>query len=235
MKKIKLKILIFVFISILTSGSFVLAQQNEIPKKLPENFVYVSDITDKIIFEIRYFTSYNFIGARVKGYKAPVAILSKSAALALKNAAEDLDKKGYVIKIFDAYRPQRAVDDFIVWSKNAGDVKNKIYFYPNVDKSQLFSKGYIASKSGHSRGSTVDLTIVDKKTGKEIDMGSPYDFLDPISEYDTNLISSEQRKNRSILKKVMEDNGFSAYKKEWWHFTLKDEPYPKTYFDFVVE
>ncbi len=230
MKKIKLKILIFVFISILTSGSFVLAQQNEIPKKLPKNFVYVSDITDKIIFEIRYFTSYNFIGARVKGYKAPVAILSKNAALALKNAAKDLDKKGYVIKIFDAYRPQRAVDDFIVWSKNAGDVQNKIYFYPNVDKSQLFSKGYIASKSGHSRGSTVDLTIVDKKTGKEIDMGSPYDFLDPISEYDTNLISSEQRKNRSILKKAMEDNGFSAYKKEWWHFTLKDEPYPKNIF-----
>ncbi|OAO89065.1 hypothetical protein AXX17_ATUG04830 [Arabidopsis thaliana] len=192
--------------------------------KLPKGFVYVDDIDPKIVSEIRYAGSYNFIGKPIIGYKAPLAILTQQAALSLKAVNEDLAKQGYTLKIYDAYRPQKAVDQFISWSKDAKDQKMKKIFYPDVNKSKLFSSGYLARKSGHSRGSTVDLTLIVNSTGKDVDMGSPYDFLGVISEHGTKLITKQQTENRSVLKKAMEKRGFTAYSKEWWHYTLKNEP-----------
>ncbi|MDR2708732.1 MAG: M15 family metallopeptidase [Elusimicrobiota bacterium] len=214
---------------------FLAASQTTAKTQLPENFVYVSDITSDIVFEIRYFTSYNFVGQKIDGYKAPVAILTKNAALALAAAARDFDKLGYVIKIFDAYRPTEAVDHFNRWSKNLSAVKNKIYFYPNVDKSRLFSDGYIAHRSAHSRGSAVDITLIEKATGKEIDMGAPFDFLDEKSNYNTKNITPRQFSNRKLLRDIMTKNGFVPYDKEWWHFRLKKETFTDTYFNFAVE
>ncbi len=200
-----------------------------------EGFVYVTDVVPDAILEVRYYSTYNFVGARVDGYKAPTVILSAQAADALKKVNVALQAQGYTLKIFDAYRPQTAVAHFVRWAKDIKDTKRKEAFYPQVDKSKLFELGYIAEKSGHSRGSTVDLTIVDMKTGKEVDMGSPFDFFGPISHHGTNLITPEQTKNREILKSAMTGNGFKPYDEEWWHYTLKNEPYPDTYFDFPVD
>jgi D-alanyl-D-alanine dipeptidase len=202
---------------------------------MPDGFVYVTDAVPDAILEIRYFSTYNFVGARVDGYLAPLAISTKEAAAALRKASESLRGKGYAAKVFDAYRPQAAVDHFVRWAADATDTKMKACFYPDVQKNRLFSDGYIASKSGHSRGSTIDLTIIDIKTGREVDMGSPFDLLGPISNHGTSLITAKQTANRMILKQAMERAGFKPYNKEWWHYTLKDEPYPDTYFAFPVK
>jgi D-alanyl-D-alanine dipeptidase len=202
---------------------------------LPNGFVYVTDVVPDVILEIRYFSTYNFLGARVDGYLAPVAILSTSAAQALKIANDDLRRQGYALKIFDAYRPQTAVNHFVRWAADLSDTLTKEYFYPDIDKSRLFPEGYIAEKSGHSRGSTVDLTIINLQSGKEIDMGSPFDFFGEISHHGTLLISYEQTQNREILKTAMLNAGFKLYDEEWWHYTLTNEPYPDTYFDFPVK
>jgi len=204
-------------------------------RTLPEGFVYVTDVVPEAILEIRYYSTYNFVGARVDAYNAPVAVLSAPAGEALKKAQQALDSQGYVIKVFDAYRPQQAVTHFVRWAENLGDAVTKEYFYPDVDKADLFTQQYIAKRSGHSRGSTVDLTIVEKKSGKEVDMGSPFDFFGEISHPDTDLVTPEQKKNRMILQKAMMDAGYLPIKSEWWHFRLKDEPYPDTYFDFPVD
>lgn len=161
--------------------------------------------------------------------------MTKKASEALKIASDNLEKQGYILKIWDAYRPQTAVNHFVKWAENILDIKMKEVFYPDVDKDKLFELGYIASRSRHSRGSTVDLTIVDIKTGKEVDMGSPFDFFGEISHHGTSLITEEQTANRNILKTEMENAGFKSYSEEWWHFTLKDQPYPDNYFDFLVE
>jgi D-alanyl-D-alanine dipeptidase len=204
---------------------------------LPKGFVYVSDIASNIIIDIRYFTNYNFTGARVEGYRAPVAILTKEAAIALSRAADEFESMGYIVKIFDAYRPTRAVRYFNKWLNDNGPLadRNKPYFFPRVDKKLLFKLGYLSNRSGHSRGSTIDITLVDKKTGKELDMGSPYDFLDEVSSYDSKTISPQQFANRKLLREVMIKNGFRPYNKEWWHFTLANEPFSNKYFDFPVE
>ncbi|MBQ4897785.1 M15 family metallopeptidase [Paenibacillus sp. Marseille-P2973] len=203
--------------------------------KLPKGFVYLDEIIPDAQYDIRYFSDNNFIGGPVKGYEAPLAILSSKAAKALKKANDELDKQGYRLKIIDAYRPQKAVNHFISWSKDRDDTLMKDAFYPDVDKKNLFKLGYLSSKSGHSRGSTVDLTLVYKRTGEEVDMGSRVDFLGEISSHGTKLITKEQRKNRYILKTAMVNQGFKPYTKEWWHYTLKNEPYPSTYFNFNVE
>jgi D-alanyl-D-alanine dipeptidase len=201
---------------------------------LPNGFAYVTDIISTAELEIRYFSNDNFTGAVVDGYEAPKAILTREAAEALKNAADALYENGYYIKIFDAYRPQRAVNHFIRWAQDLNDTKMKEKYYPELDKSVLFELGYIAEKSGHSRGSTVDLTLVEISTGEELDMGSGFDFFGEISNHGTHLITPEQEKNRNILRDAMVDAGFEVYPEEWWHYKLKNEPYPDTYFDFPV-
>ncbi len=225
-------VLIFTVLTLLFSNSRATAQTSA--QVLPKGFVYVTDVVTDVLLDIRYYSSYNFIGTRIDGYKAPAAILTEEAAGALKKAGDELRTQGYILKIYDAYRPQAAVDHFVRWAKDTADTKMKAIFYPDVKKSNLFKQGYIATKSGHSRGSTVDLTLVDIKTGKELDMGSPFDLFGPISHHGAGGITPEQAKNRELLKNAMVANGFKFYKEEWWHYTLVNEPYPKTFFDFPV-
>ena len=197
-------------------------------------FVLLSDHIPRIVQEIRYFSTYNFIGERIDGYEEPCALLTKEAARALKVVSNELFVQGYLLKIYDAYRPANAVKHFVLWGIEDTDIRMKPYFYPDLQKQELFAKGYIASKSSHSRGSTVDLTLLDMATGKEVDMGSPFDFFSEISHPDYRGISEEQFENRMILRNAMLRNGFEPIDCEWWHFTLKDEPYPETYFNFPV-
>lgn len=209
---------------------FGFAQKN----KLPEEFVYVREMIPDVVLDMRYSGSKNFIGSPVEGYLKPVAILSKPAAAALYKVQQDLKNKGFCIKIFDAYRPQKAVDQFIAWARDVEDTVMKQEYYPKVDKKNLFNYGYISTRSGHSRGSTIDLTLTDANTGEELDMGSNYDFFGEISHHNTSAITPEQKQNRELLKRVMSKYGFHAYPQEWWHYSLRPEPYPETYFDFDV-
>ena len=197
-------------------------------------FVLLSNAVPDVILEIRYYSTYNFIGDRIDGYEEPCALITKEAAEALKKASDELIIKGYRLKVFDAYRPQKAVTHFVNWAKDLNDTRMKKYFYPELDKSVLFDQGYIAEKSSHSRGSTVDLTLFDMNTEKEVDMGGTYDYFGEISHPDYMQITAEQYKNRMILREAMLANGFKPLDEEWWHFTLKDEPYPDTYFTFPV-
>ncbi|MBQ6343241.1 MAG: M15 family metallopeptidase [Anaerolineaceae bacterium] len=204
------------------------------PEKDSSGFVLLSDFIPSIIQEIRYFSTFNFIGERIDGYEEPIALLTKDAARALKTVANEMNVEGYRLKIFDAYRPTTAVKHFILWGIEDQDVRMKPYFYPNVVKQDLFSKGYIAKKSSHSRGSTVDLTLLDMATGKELDMGSQFDWFGEESHPDYRGITEEQYENRMFLQKAMVRNGFVPIDCEWWHFTLADEPYPDMYFSFPV-
>ena len=198
-------------------------------------FVMLSEAVPDAILEIRYYSTYNFVGSRINGYEEPVAMLTKEAAKALKAVSDELITKGYRLKIYDAYRPQKAVTHFAEWAKDLDDTKMKKYFYPDLDKSVLFKQGYIAYKSGHSRGSTLDLTLFDMNTEKEVDMGGTFDFFGELSHPDYKNITEEQYNNRMILREVMTKHGFKPLSTEWWHFTLKDEPYPDTYFTFPVK
>lgn len=200
----------------------------------PSGFVLLADLVPGIIQEIRYYSTYNFVGDRIDGYEEPCALLTKEAARALKTVNTELSVKGYRLKVFDAYRPARAVKHFIFWGIEDQDIRMKPYFYPDLEKQELFSKGYIAKQSSHSRGSTIDATLLDMKTGKELDMGSPFDLFSEASHIDYRNITDEQIENRMILQNAMVRNGFSTLDCEWWHFTLKNEPYPDTYFDFPV-
>ncbi len=196
-------------------------------------FVLLSDYVTGIIQEIRYFSTYNFIGDRIDGYEYPCAIVTKETARALKAVSNEMNVKGYRLKIFDAYRPAVAVKHFVLWGIEDLDQRMKPFFYPELEKQSLFELGYIAKKSSHSRGSTVDLTLLDMDTGKEIDMGSPFDFFSEVSHPDCKDVTEEQFENRMFLQSVMLRNGFEPLDCEWWHFTLKDEPYPDTYFEFA--
>lgn len=197
-------------------------------------FVLFSDYVPSAIQEIRYYSTYNFIGDRIDGYEQPVAIITKEAARALKAAANELNVKGYRMKIYDAYRPATAVKHFVMWGIEDLDQRMKPFFYPDLEKQALFELGYIASKSSHSRGSTVDLTLLDMETGKEVDMGSPFDYFSEVSHPDYKGVTDEQYANRMMLRNVMLKHGFEPIDCEWWHFTLADEPYPDTYFEFPV-
>ena len=197
-------------------------------------FVLLSDYVPGIVQEIRYFSTYNFVGDRVDGYEQPCAILTKEAARALKGISNKLNVMGYRIKVFDAYRPATAVKHFTLWGVDDLDLRMKPFFYPDLEKQELFRRGYIASKSTHSRGSTVDLTLLDMKTGKEVDMGSPFDYFSELSHPDYKGVTKEQYENRMFLQDMMVRGGFEPIDCEWWHFTLRDEPYPDTYFDFPV-
>ena len=198
------------------------------------NFVLLADYVPGILQEIRYYSTYNFIGERIDGYEEPCALLTIEAARALRAAANELVVQGYRLKVFDAYRPACAVKHFVLWGIEDQDVRMKPYFYPELEKQELFAKGYIAKQSSHSRGSAIDLTLLDMKTGKELDMGSPFDLFSEASHPDYRGITEEQYENRMLLRRVMLRNGFAPIDCEWWHFALKNEPYPDTYFNFPV-
>lgn len=217
-------------------------------------FVNITDVIPDAILEIRYYSTYNFVGARIDGYEEPIALMTRVAADSLRAVSDDLRYHGYCLKIYDAYRPQRGVDHFLRWAKNPNDTVTKAYFYPNLTKKQVFDGEYVAEKSGHSRGSTVDLTLVDMKTGKELDMGGTFDWFGPESHPDFcgnpetgeytgdnhkspqgRSITEDQFRHRMILRRAMMRHGFKPFDTEWWHFTLKDEPFPDTYFTFPVK
>ena len=200
----------------------------------PSGFVLLSDAVPGIVQEIRYFSTYNFIGDRIDGYEEPCALLTREAARALKNVSGEMLVQGYRLKIFDAYRPACAVKHFVLWGIEDQDIRMKPYFYPQLEKQELFAKGYIAKQSSHSRGSAVDLTLLDMKTGKELDMGSPFDLFSQESHPDYRGVTQEQYENRMLLQRAMVRSGFQPIDCEWWHFSLRDEPYPDTYFNFPV-
>ena len=219
-------------------------------------FVNLSEAVPDAILEIRYYGTYNFVGQRIDGYEEPTALLTKQAAKALKDVSDDVIAQGFRLKIYDAYRPQKAVDHFVRWAQDLADTKMKQYFYPDLDKSVLFDQEYIMAKSGHTRGSTVDLTLFDMATEKELDMGGTFDWFGPESHPDfcgnpetcqytgdnskspaepKRSITAEQFEHRMILRRAMLAHGFMPLNSEWWHFTLRDEPFPDTYFTFPVK
>jgi D-alanyl-D-alanine dipeptidase len=224
----------------------------------PAGFVAVSQTDPSILHDIRYATDHNFIGRPIDGYRQPLCILTKQAATALSKAQRAVRKQGYTLKVYDCYRPQRAVDDFVEWAEDTGDQRMKTEFYPALDKSVLFEQGYIATKSGHSRGSTLDLTLVkvpprpqpayrpgrplvpctagvrQRFPDNTIDMGTGYDCFDTLANTLDPRITGAPRANRLLLKTAMTDAGFTNFDLEWWHYTLNNEPYPDTYFNFPV-
>lgn len=202
---------------------------------LPKGFVYLSDEIKNIEIDARYYGENNFLGTRVDGYEVNRAILSLQATNALKKVQTELNSFGLGVKVFDAYRPQMAVAHFVRWAKDINDTKMKQAYYPDVDKKNLFKLGYIASKSSHTRGSTLDLTIIDLASKKELDMGSGFDFFGKISSPFYQKLSPKQRANRALLFGIMQKHGFAHYPEEWWHFTFKDEPFKETYFNFKVK
>ena len=213
------------------------------PEEDASQFVVLTDVVPDVILEIRYYSTYNFIGRRIPGYDEPIAMLTRQAADSLKKVSDDLVKQGYRLKIFDGYRPQKAVDYFMAWAKDVNDTIMKPYFYPELDKSVLVPQEYVAEKSGHTRGSTIDLTLFDMKLEKEVDMGCTYDYFGLASHPDVQPgqevgaykpINRQQYANRMILRNAMLAHGFKPYDCEWWHFTLLDEPFPNTYFTFPI-
>ena len=228
------KILVGALLTMILFATPAAAQKSTAPDD-PSGFVVLGEYIPDIIQEIRYYSTYNFVGDRIDGYEMPCALMTREAAEALKKVSDDVMKMGYRLKIYDAYRPQMAVDHFVRWAKDTKDTRMKSYFYPEIGKERLFPEDYIMEKSGHSRGSTVDLTLFDMKTGKELDMGGTFDYFGEKSHPDYKKITKQQFKNRMILRDVMIKNGFKPLYSEWWHFTLKDEPYPDTYFTFPVK
>ncbi len=224
----------------------------------PPEFVALNDVDPTIRYDIRYFGQHNFVGERIDGYRQPQCILTRQAATALRTAQRTLLRQGYTLKVYDCYRPQRAVDDFVAWGKRLRDQRMKAEFYPRVDKRRVFKEGYIAEQSGHSRGSTVDVTLVKRPPGPQdryrrgdrlvdcaaprsqrfrdnsIDMGTGYDCFDPLSHPYNARVRGKQRANRLKLRRALLAQGFKGLATEWWHFTLREEPYPETFFDFPV-
>ena len=225
MKKFILSALIFLSFSNLVYADKISTDKSD--------FVKVYTVIDDAVYDIRYYSSYNFTGNKINGYKAPVAYMTKEALQALSVAADDLRKQGYRLLIWDTYRPQKAVDNFVKWINDPNDDGNKS-FYPDLKKSDLLKGNYIAEKSGHTRGSTVDLTLI-KMDGSFVDMGGTFDLFSEISHPDYKKLTKEQKKNRKILHDAMVKAGFQGIDSEWWHFTLKNEPYKDTYFNFDVE
>ena len=225
----------------------------------PPGFVSLHDVDPSILLDVRYFTRHNFVGRRIRGYRAPMCILTRAAAKGLARVQAAVVEQGYTLKVYDCYRPQRAVDDFVRWARRLRDERMKREFYPRVEKSRLFADGYIAERSGHSRGSTMDLTLVALPARRQprwrmrtfglvpcfaptdrrfpdntIDMGTGYDCFDTLAHTLDPRVQGVQRENRLRLRSAMEAAGFTNYENEWWHYTLDDEPFPDTYFNFPV-
>jgi zinc D-Ala-D-Ala dipeptidase len=220
-----MKAKIFAVVAVLVAPA-ALAQER------PAAFVDAATVVPGLIVEMRYAGAHNFVGRPVDGYEAPRCLLTEAAAKALADVARDLAPRGLSLKVFDCYRPVRAVANFMRWARAIADVAGKKEFYPDVDKRLLFQDGYIASRSGHSRGSTVDLTLA--RDGRELDMGTPFDFFSPRSWPASASVSAEAKADRALLAAAMRRRGFRPYDREWWHFTLSHEPFPDTYFDFPV-
>ncbi|WP_245574760.1 M15 family metallopeptidase [Gaetbulibacter saemankumensis] len=202
---------------------------------MPDKFVYATEVIPNLDVELRYYSTDNFVGTSIEGYNANRLILTYEAAVALKRVQEELKKENLCLRVYDGYRPQRAVNHFIDWAKDLNDTINKAVFYPELGKEFLFQEEYIATRSGHSKGSTVDLTIIDGNTGEPLDMGSSFDYFGEISGIYFNNLTSAQKQNRKKLLNIMRKHGFRNYPKEWWHYTLRHEPFPSTYFDFPIE
>lgn len=225
--------IVFLAVALMSLGA---CRQPVNPLEDSSGFVRITDVVPDVILEIRYYGTYNFVGTRIDGYQAPTAWLTREAADSLKAVSDDVIKKGYRLKIYDAYRPQCAVDHFVRWAADVADTAMRQYFYPDVDKSRLFELDYIYEKSGHTRGSTVDLTLFDMATEKEVDMGGTFDWFGEESHPDfVSGLTMQQFMNRMILRDAMLSHGFKPLDSEWWHFTLNDEPYPDTYFTFPVK
>lgn len=224
MKKVLLALVSIVLLS------FSSAQKGN----LPQGFVYLTDYVPNIVIDLRYLGKDNFVGKQVDGYKKPVVIITEAAAIALQNVQKDLDEYQIKMKVFDAYRPQQAVNHFVEWAMDLSDTLTKQKYYPEVKKEDLFRLNYIAAKSGHSRGSTIDLTLVDHNN-VELNMGTSWDYFGPKSWPSDTTVLKDAQKNRKFLQEIMIKNGFVPYNEEWWHFTLKDEPYKEIYFDFEVK
>lgn len=201
---------------------------------LPVGFTDVRAVIPDVLTDIRYAGTHNFMGRPADGYGAARAVLTLKAASSLREAAHCFARQGLRLLIYDAYRPQRAVDHFVRWAQDAGDTLGKAEFYPDLDKMALFARGYIAKRSAHSRGSAVDLTLVDA-LGHPLEMGGEFDWFSKVSAHDAPGLSPKARANRSLLRAGMEQAGFAAYSEEWWHYGLREEPYPDTYFDFPIE
>lgn len=202
--------------------------------ELPQGFCYLDEVIPDAVYDVRYYGDYNFVGERIDGYLVERIVLTKQAAKALAKAQERLKPFGLTLKFFDGYRPQQAVDHFVRWARDLEDTRMKSEFYPNVPKNRLFKDGYIASRSGHSRGSTIDLTLADAN-GTSLDMGTGFDYFGPESWPENRDMSAQARANRALLRLIMTDAGFRPYSKEWWHFTLNGEPYPEKYYNFPIE
>ena len=211
----------------------LLCGQAAVAQDRPAAFVDAATVVPGLIVEMRYAGAHNFVGRPIDGYAAPRCLLTRPAAAALAAVARDLQPRGLALKVFDCYRPARAVADFARWARDLKDQKMKAEFYPQVDKRTLFRDGYIASHSGHSRGSTVDLTLA-HADGHELDMGTPFDFFSLKSWPGNPAVGAKAYASRSTLAEMMAMHGFRPYNREWWHFTLRGEPFPTTYFDFVV-
>ncbi len=258
MKKTILFYLWLCAVSSLTVTALTACSDNDQPAVSPTDdssqFVNLTDAVPDAILEIRYFSTYNFVGARIDGYEEPTALLTRQAAQALRAVSDDVKTQGYRLKIYDAYRPQKAVDHFVRWARDIADVQMKPYFYPDLDKKVLFPQEYICERSGHTRGSTLDLTLFDMQTEKELDMGGTFDWFGPESHPDFcgnpatgqytgdnskspagRSITAEQFQHRMVLRRAMMAHGFNPFPTEWWHFTLKNEPFPDTYFTFPVK
>lgn len=238
----------------------VVCAQPEVPtpEPLPDGFVHLRDVAPTIVQEMRYHGPYNFVGEPIDGYEAPTCIVTEPTARALAAVQADLERRGLGLKVYDCYRPQRAVDHFVRWARNLNDERTKLAFYPDEPKRYLFSRGYIARRSGHSRGSTVDLSVValpapeptpyppadslrdctapagERFAETGLDMGTAYDCLSPSSATESPAVGEAARANRRMLREAMMQQGFRNYAKEWWHYTLRNEPFPDTYFDFPV-
>lgn len=213
-------------------GSSTRVARQRVSEDDSSGFVLLSDYIPDVILEIRYYSSFNFVGTRVDGYEEPVALLTLEAAKALKTVSDKMMAKGYRLKIYDTYRPQCAVNHFERWATDLSDTLTKAFFYPELGKEVLFDLGFIAHRSGHSRGSTVDLTLFDMRTGRDLDMGGPFDYFGDLSHPDYDGVTAEQRANRDMLRDAMLEAGFKPLSSEWWHFSLRNEPYPDTYFTF---
>lgn len=241
----------FIMLACVATMFFASCSKDKVAITLPEenssDFVTITDVVPDVVLEIRYYGTYNFVGTRIDGYLQPTALLTRRAADSLRAVSDDVMAQGYRLKIYDAYRPQMAVDHFVRWAADLADTAMRQYFYPDVDKSRLFELEYIMAKSGHTRGSTVDLTLFDMNTEKELDMGGTFDWFGSESHPDcggnpetgayraNDTITDVQFANRMILREAMLRHGFKPLDSEWWHFTLRDEPYPDTYFTFPVK
>ena len=240
------KLIISIAVCVIVCTGLLLYNNTKKTSDGSENFVVITDVIPDAILEIRYHSTFNFVGTRVDGYLEPTALMTRQSADSLKVVSDEMKAKGYRLKIYDAYRPQCAVDHFVRWAQNPSDTLTKRYFYPMLEKPVLFEQNYILSRSGHTRGSTVDLTLFDEATGKEVDMGGVFDWFGDEShpdfcgnpdtgEYTGGALTKGQFRNRMLLREVMLRHGFMPIDSEWWHFTLANEPFPDTYFTFPVK